>query len=217
MRIMQFYGGMKINYNSQQLHALYDSSYPDNPLWYAGSIREILNIKENRLISHYLPKKYQRTIVGISKDQRLASFYCVTTEGLIYLIKKRAKKLNIEDFLNWLNFSAIPEIKQKGDNIVNDLIKEITEKERVITLEINGVTLETNKTVAENNSNITSVIPQEILIDIPIEEAQLIQENLYLKLQLQDYIERLNKAGRRFDEVLKMNRQLSELLNKLVK
>ena len=230
MRIINFCAGMTIKYKSHkwyEFHAIYDSNSPNNPLWFTGSICEILNVKEDRLTSQSLAKKYKRKVLAIDKEKKYVAFNCITTQGLLYLINKRAKTREIENFLNWLKSTALPEIKQQGDKIINENVIVPANKE-VNQIEVSATPIDkpdsllnttvpvVNTTTTGSNSEITFSNQQEQLIKIILEKEHLIQENLYLKSQLEDYSQRLYETELRLDEVLRSNNQLSELANKII-
>ncbi|MGB3207505.1 MAG: hypothetical protein WBB28_21170 [Crinalium sp.] len=215
MKIINFKGAIKLEYGSQLMRAVYNSSYPDKPFWLNMDVCELLNIKENRLTSKSFPKKYKVVIRGITISKELINFGCITTDGLLNLINKRTRTPKLEDFLNWLESTALPEIKQQGDKIVNDLVT-IAANEKVTQIEVNTTVPTINTTTVESNSEITFSNQQEQLTKILLEKEHLIQENLYLRSQLEDYISRLYDTGMRLDEVLRTNNQLSELANKII-
>lgn len=124
MKIIQFKGSIKLEYKSQTLRAIYDSAYPDNPFWLNHDLSKLLNINENKLTSQSIPKKYKATIAAIGKLKKITPLECLTTEGLLNLINKRASTPEIEEFLDWLESTAIPFIKEKGSQLANSVVEQ---------------------------------------------------------------------------------------------
>jgi prophage antirepressor-like protein len=216
VRIIQFQGAITLEYESQSIRAVYDSKNPDTPFWLSSDICKVLNINESWLTSRSFAKKYKVVIRGITRSKKVIDFECITTEGLLKLTNKQTRTPEIERFANWLESTALPEIKQEGSKIINDFVTIPANKE-VTEIEVSTTVPTVNATTIESNSEITLFNQQEHFRNIMLEKEHLIQENLYLKSQLEDYISRLYDTEMRLDEVLRSNNQLSELANKIIK